>query len=92
MNRSVSDSDACPEHVDRTPSNTSSAASSAESASTGGVPDAIRVMPSAGAKARSMSNGRACPNHPVTGWSQASWCRGCTQANAGEPGPPLRYL
>jgi hypothetical protein len=48
-NRSVSDSDAARTSAMVTPSNASSAASRAERASTGWVPDAQRATPAAGA-------------------------------------------
>ena len=48
--------------------------------------------PSAGTYSGPMANRSAVPNHPWMGW-RSTRCRSSrTYANAGEPGPPLRYL
>ncbi len=57
-----------------------------------GVPLSIRRMPGAGVYVGPIRNGSVAPIQPWIGWVISSRSRSATYANAGAPGPPLRYL
>ena len=66
--------------------------SSASIPTIAGVPERNRRMPVAGTYDGPIRNGSSAPIQPWIGWVSSSCSRAATYRNAGEPGPPFRYL
>ena len=76
------------------PASSSSRAPSSTAAVPGidGVPVMNLAMPGAGSYLGPMANWSRWENQPQIGWRSTSRSRAETYANAGAPGPALRYL